>query len=157
VISTVDFNGLDGTAYYDVAPSGSGSKVTWGLSYDSGTSPLKRWKGLMLDRYLGAEFRDGLGKLKDKVESERRPVPPPPPPTATLGAPEQPGVVPGAPIPDGPTAPAPGTPEADAGAAQPSAPAVTDPAASQAATPPPPAAQPAPAQPKTPAKRPRRP
>ena len=70
----VDFNGLDGTAYYDVAPSGSGSKVTWGLSYDSGTSPLKRWKGLMLDRYLGAEFRDGLGKLKDKVESERRPV-----------------------------------------------------------------------------------
>ena len=153
----VDFNGLDGTAYYDVAPSGSGSKVTWGLSYDSGTSPLKRWKGLMLDRYLGAEFRDGLGKLKDKVESERRPVPPPPPPTATLGAPEQPGVVPGAPIPDGPTAPAPGTPEADAGAAQPSAPAVTDPAASQAATPPPPAAQPAPAQPKTPAKRPRRP
>ena len=64
----VDFNGLDGTAYYDVAPSGSGSKVTWGLSYDSGTSPLKRWKGLMLDRYLGAEFRDGLGKLKDKVE-----------------------------------------------------------------------------------------
>ena len=64
----VDFNGLDGTAYYDVAPSGSGSKVTWGLSYDFGTSPLKRWKGLMLDRYLGAEFRDGLGKLKDKVE-----------------------------------------------------------------------------------------
>ena len=64
----VDFNGLDGTAYYDVAPSGSGSKVTWGLSYNSGTSPLKRWKGLMLDRYLGAEFRDGLGKLKDKVE-----------------------------------------------------------------------------------------
>ena len=155
----VDFNGLDGTAYYDVAPSGSGSKVTWGLSYDSGTSPLKRWKGLMLDRYLGAEFRDGLGKLKDKVETERRPVPPPPPPTATLGVPEQPGAVPGATLPDGTTAPVPGAPAAEAGAAQPQgAPAATDPAATQAATPPPPpAAQPAPAQPKTPAKRPRRP
>jgi hypothetical protein len=153
----VDFNGLDGTAYYEVAPSGSGSKVTWGLSYDSGTSPLKRWKGLMLDRYLGAEFRDGLGKLKDKVETERRPVPPPPPPSATLGVPEQPGAVPGAPMPDG-TAPVPGAPAADAGAAQPGAPTATDPAAPQAATPPPPpAAQPAPAQPKTPAKRPRRP
>ena len=154
----VDFNGLDGTAYYDVAPSGSGSKVTWGLSYDSGTSPLKRWKGLMLDRYLGAEFRDGLGKLKDKVESERRPVPPPPPPTATLGVPEQPGAVPGAPLPDGTTAPVPETPAADAGPAQPGAPAA-DPAASQAAppAPAPPGAQPAPAQPKTPAKRPRRP
>src|SRR4026208_1088102 len=55
----------------------------------------------MLDRYLGAEFRDGLGKLKDKVESERRPVPPPPPPTATLGVPEQPGAVPGAALPPG--------------------------------------------------------
>ena len=75
----------------------------------------------MLDRYLGAEFRDGLGKLKDKVELERRPVPPPPPPTATLGAPDQPGAVPGALLPDGTTAPVPGAPEADAGAAQPQA------------------------------------
>lgn len=149
----VDYNGLDGIAYYDVAPSGSGVKVTWGLSYDSGASPLKRWKGLMLDRYLGAEFRDGLGKLKDKVESERRPVAPPAPPTATLSVPEQPG----APLPDGTVAPVPEAPAADAGAAQPQGvPAATDPAATQAATPPP-AAQPAPAQPKTPAKRPRRP
>ena len=155
----VDFNGLDGTSYYDVAPSGSGSKVTWGFSYDSGASPLKRWKGLMLDRYLGAEFRDGLVKLKDKVESERRPMAPPPPPTATLGVPEQPGMVPGAPMPDGTAAPVPGAPAADAGAAQPqTAPAPADPAADQAATPPPPpAAQPAAPQPKTPAKRPRRP
>lgn len=157
----VDFNGLDGTAYYDVAPSGSGSKVTWGMSYDSGASPLKRWKGLMLDRYLGAEFRDGLAKLKDKVESERRPVAPPPaPPTATL-TPEQPGMVPGTPLPDGTVAPMPGVmPAPDAGVApQPGAPAATDPAAAQATTPEPPpaAAQPAPAQPKTPAKRPKRP
>ena len=152
----VDFNGLDGTSYYDVAPSGSGSKVTWGFSYDSGASPLKRWKGLMLDRYLGAEFRDGLVKLKDKVESERRPMAPPPPPTATLGVPEQPGT--GAPMPDETAAPVPGAPAADAGAAQPqAAPAPADPAADQAATPPPPAAQPAAPQPKTPAKRPRRP
>jgi hypothetical protein len=158
----VDFNGLDGTSYYDIAPSGSGSKVTWGMSYDSGTSPLKRWKGLMLDRYLGAEFRDGLAKLKDKVETERRPVAPPPaPPTATLGVPEQQGAAPGAPMPDGTAAPVPGAPAsgADAGAAQPQGAPATDPAATQAATPapPPPAAQPAPAQPKTPAKRPRRP
>ena len=118
--------------------------MTWGFSYDSGASPLKRWKGLMLDRYLGAEFRDGLVKLKDKVELERRPMAPPPPPTATLGVPEQPGMVPGAPMPDETAAPVPGAPAADAGAAQPqAAPAPADPAADQAATPPPPAAQPA--------------
>ncbi|MGH6824462.1 SRPBCC family protein [Methyloceanibacter sp.] len=148
----VSFNGLDGTSYYEIVPSGSGSKVTWGFGYESGTSPLKRWKGLMLDRYIGAEYRDALAKLKDKIETERKPLAPPPPPTATLGVPEQPGVVPGAPLQDGTAAPA-----ADAGAAQPqAAPAVTDPAATQAATPPP-AAQAAPSQPKTPAKRPRRP
>ena len=150
----VSFNGLDGTSYYEVVPSGSGSKVTWGFGYESGTSPLKRWKGLMLDRYIGAEYRDALAKLKDKIESERRPVAPPPaPPTATLGVPEQP-------LPDGTAAPVPGTspPAADAGAAQPQgAPTATNPGATQAATPSPPAAQPAPAQPKTPAKRPRRP
>jgi hypothetical protein len=150
----VSFNGLDGTSYYEVVPSGSGSKVTWGFGYESGTSPLKRWKGLMLDRYIGAEYRDALAKLKDKIESERRPVAPPPaPPTATLGVPEQP-------LPDGTAAPVPGTPPpaADAGAAQPQgAPTATNPGATQAATPSPPAAQPAPAQPKTPAKRPRRP
>jgi hypothetical protein len=151
-----DFNGLEGTSYYDIAPSGSGSKVTWGMSYDPGTSPLKRWKGLLLDRYLGAEFRDGLANLKDKVESERRPVEPPPaPPTATLGGPEQEGAVPGAPMPDGTAAPAPGAPS-DAGAAEP-APAPADSAADQSSTPETPAAQPGQTQAKTPAKRPKRP
>lgn len=154
----VMFNGVEGTSYYDVAPSGSGSKVTWGVGYDSGASPLKRWRGLMLDRYVGAEFRDGLLKLKDKVESERRPMAPPAPPTATLGVPEQPGMVPGTLMPDGTVVPVPGAPPpaADAGAQPQGAPAATDPAATQAATPPP-AAQPAAPQPKTPAKRPRRP
>ncbi|MFZ0396804.1 MAG: SRPBCC family protein, partial [Methyloceanibacter sp.] len=78
----VNFNGLDGTSYYEVVPSGSGSKVTWGFGYKSGTSPLKRWKGLLLDRYVGAEYRDALAKLKDKIETERKPMAPPPP-TAT--------------------------------------------------------------------------
>ena len=152
----VSFNGLDGTSYYEVVPSGSGSKVTWGFGYESGTSPLKRWKGLLLDRYIGAEYRDALAKLKDKIETERKPMAPPPPPTATLGVPEQPGAVPAAPTQDGTAAPVPGAPAAEAGVAQPqAAPTATDPAATQAvAPPPPPAAQPAPSPSK---KRPKRP
>jgi hypothetical protein len=147
----VNFNGLDGTSYYEVVPSGSGSKVTWGFGYESGTSPLKRWKGLLLDRYVGAEYRDALAKLKDKIESERKPVAPPAPPTAAIGTPERPGVV----APDGAAAPAPGTPPT-ASEAPGTAPQQASPApAAQAA--PPPAAQPAAPQPKTPAKRPRRP
>ena len=69
----VIFNGLDGTGSYDISPSGSGSKVTWAFGYDSGTSPLKRWKALMLDGFVGAEYRAGLDRLKEKIEAERRP------------------------------------------------------------------------------------
>jgi hypothetical protein len=86
----VDLNGLEGTSFYDVAPSGSGSKVTWGFGYNAGTSPVGRWKGLMLDRLIGPEFQVGLVKLKEKVETDRAPVTPPPaaiPPAAV--APDQ--------------------------------------------------------------------
>jgi hypothetical protein len=67
----VNFNGLEGTGYYDVVPSGSGSKVIWGFTYDTGSNPFRRWKGLMLDRFVGTEFQNGLAALKEKVESER--------------------------------------------------------------------------------------
>lgn len=90
----VTFNGMEGTSYFDVAPSGSGSKVTWGFGYDSGTSPLKRWKGLLLDRFVGAEYRDGLAKLKEVIETERRPTAPSvgaTPPTTSTAVSEQPG------------------------------------------------------------------
>ena len=72
----VNFNGLDGTSAYDISPAGSGSKVTWAFGYDSGTSPLKRWKALMLDGFVGAEYRAGLDRLKEKIELERRPTAP---------------------------------------------------------------------------------
>jgi Polyketide cyclase / dehydrase and lipid transport len=72
----VNFNGLDGTSSFDVGPSGSGSKVNWAFGYDSGSSPLKRWKALMLDSFVGAEYRTGLDRLKEKIESERRPTAP---------------------------------------------------------------------------------
>ena len=64
----VNFNGLDGTSSYDISPAGSGSKVTWAFGYDSGTSPLKRWKALMLDGFVGSEYRAGLDRLKEKIE-----------------------------------------------------------------------------------------
>jgi hypothetical protein len=34
---------------YELSPAGSGSKVTWTFAYESGSSPFKRWKALMLD------------------------------------------------------------------------------------------------------------
>jgi hypothetical protein len=72
----VDYNGLEGTAFYTIAPSGSGSKVTWGFGHETGTSPIKRWRGLMLDGFVGSEYQVGLENLKEKIEAERRPIAP---------------------------------------------------------------------------------
>ncbi len=83
----VNFNGLDGTSTYDIVPSGSGSKLTWSFGYDSGSSPLKRWKALALDGFIGAEYRVGLDKLKAKIEEDRRPTAP------AAGLVPQPGAV----------------------------------------------------------------
>lgn len=84
----VNLNGLEGTSFYLLEPSGSGSKVIWGFGYETGTGPYKRWKGLMLDRFLGIDYRQGLAKLKDKVETERRPVAPPVVETPAVATPE---------------------------------------------------------------------
>jgi uncharacterized protein YndB with AHSA1/START domain len=132
---TVNFNGLEGTSAYDIVPSGSGSKVTWSFGYESGTSPLKRWKALMLDSLVGTEYRAGLDRLKDKVEADRRPITSPAggvstepqPPAAALS----PGAVaqPGAPSPQGAALP-PGQAAAPApGAAAPAAAPATPPGA----------------------------
>jgi hypothetical protein len=94
----VNFDDLEGTTFYDIVPAGSGSKVTWGFGHNAGTSPLARWKGLMLDRLIGGEFQSGLVKLKEKVEADRAPTTPPaaPPPVATApDAPATPGAAPG--------------------------------------------------------------
>lgn len=121
----VNYNGLDGTSSYDISPSGAGSKVTWTFGYDSGTSPLKRWKALMLDGFVGAEYRAGLDRLKEKIESERRPTAPTiseTPPGGVSTETEQPSAAlpPGAVPPQG-AAVAPGQPAPAAGAAAPAA------------------------------------
>jgi hypothetical protein len=135
----VNFNGLDGTSSYDVVPSGSGSKVIWTFGYESGTNPLKRWKALMLDGFVGAEYRTGLERLRDKVEADRRPTMPtmvPTPQTGVTTQPEQPSATlpPGAGLPPGAPAPQGAAPQAGAGA-----PPATPPQAVA-----PPAAQPSP-------------
>jgi uncharacterized protein YndB with AHSA1/START domain len=118
----VNYNGLEGTSAYDVVPSGSGSKVTWTFGYESGSNPLRRWKALTLDGFVGAEYRAGLDRLREKIEAERRPMmptltpsisPQPEPPAAAL-----PGPQPGAPAPQG-AAVAPGQVAPQPGAAAP--------------------------------------
>jgi len=88
----VNYNGLEGISSYTLGPAGSGSKVTWSFVYQSGSSPMKRWKALMLDRFIGAEYDAGLDRLKEKIEGDRRPTMPTmsPPPAGAATQAEQP-------------------------------------------------------------------
>lgn len=121
----VNFNGVEGTSNFDISPSGSGSKVTWSFGYDSGSSPVKRWKALALDGFVGAEYRAGLDKLKAKVDEDRRPTAPaaglvPPAPGGASTQTEQPSAA----LPPGVATP-PGAPAATGAATPPTTGATT--------------------------------
>lgn len=67
----MNFKGLEGMSTIELSPAGAGSKATWSFGFETGSSPIKRWKGLMLDRFVGDEYKRGLEKLKQKVEADR--------------------------------------------------------------------------------------
>lgn len=110
---SLNLNGLEGQGAFSVNPDGSGSKVTWSFSSESGSSPLKRWKALMLDGFIGPEYDAGLDRLKEKVEADRRPTAP------AIGlTPEGAPAVPGGPAAALPPGGAPPAPEGGAAAPQ---------------------------------------
>lgn len=57
------------TAYFDLEPQGSATKVTWGFNMDLGFNPVARYFGLMFDRWIGADYEKGLARLKAVAES----------------------------------------------------------------------------------------
>ncbi len=65
VDTALDFGDM-GTAeaWFSLAPEGTGTRVTWGLDADMGNSPVGRWMGLMMDRWVGADYEQGLENLK---------------------------------------------------------------------------------------------
>jgi hypothetical protein len=69
VESDLDFGDMGAAkAWLTLVPEGAGTKVTWGLNTDMGNNPIGRWMGLMMDRWVGADYERGLGKLKTLVE-----------------------------------------------------------------------------------------
>jgi len=70
VVTRLAFDGMGGAeAALLLAPSGETmSEVTWTLKADMGNSPMGRWMGLMMDRWVGADYEAGLAKLKALVE-----------------------------------------------------------------------------------------
>ena len=54
-------------ASWDLVPSTTGTKATWGFKSDLDGIPAK-WVGLMFDRWIGADYEKGLAKLKAAAE-----------------------------------------------------------------------------------------
>ena len=69
VETTLDF-GEHGTANAQLilVPEGDGTKVTWGFDSDMGMNPIGRWMGLMMDKWIGPDYEEGLASLKAQVE-----------------------------------------------------------------------------------------
>lgn len=59
-----------GTASFTLAGDGVSTDVTWGFDTDLGTHPIRRYFGLILDRWLGVDFETGLADLKQIAESQ---------------------------------------------------------------------------------------
>lgn len=57
-------------ASYLLEPHDGGTKITWSFNSELGANPLKRYLGLMFDRWIGDDYEEGLAALKQLVESE---------------------------------------------------------------------------------------
>lgn len=51
------------TQQFDLAPAGSGTRVTWSMQADMGANPVARVFGLFMDRMMGKTFETGLTNL----------------------------------------------------------------------------------------------
>ena len=69
---SLDFGDMGkGGATFQLEPSGAGTRVIWAFNTDVGNNPMRRWMGLMFDRWIGADYEEGLERLKKVVEAAR--------------------------------------------------------------------------------------
>lgn len=58
------------TYYFDISETDDGSRVTWGFDTEFRGNLIGRYFGLMMDRWIGAEYERGLDNLKQLVEQQ---------------------------------------------------------------------------------------
>ena len=57
------------TARIEVVPEGSGARITWGFDTSFEGNFLGRYFGLFFDRLIGADYEQGLARLKAVAEA----------------------------------------------------------------------------------------
>jgi len=69
----LDFGGMGkATATYTLQAEGGGTQVTWGFDEDFGNNLLARYFGLLLERFIGEDYEQGLANLKAVVEGAKK-------------------------------------------------------------------------------------
>jgi hypothetical protein len=56
-------------AFFKLEPTGTATKVTWGFDSEFGYNLIGRYFGLMFDKWLGADYEQGLASLKALAEA----------------------------------------------------------------------------------------
>jgi effector-binding domain-containing protein len=69
VVSKLDFTGQGpAVTRMALAPGSNGTQVTWGMDCDMGASPVGRYFGLFMDKFVGKDYELGLANLKKLAE-----------------------------------------------------------------------------------------
>lgn len=72
---TIPGMGPPSSGEFTIAPNAEGSVVQWAMTVDMGNSPVGRWIGLFMPRWLRKDFTEGLEALSAYAAT----VPPPAP------------------------------------------------------------------------------
>ena len=69
VKTKLTFEGFDTPSYatFTLEPADSGTRVTWSFDANMDTM-LGRYMGLMMDKWVGADYESGLARLKELAE-----------------------------------------------------------------------------------------
>jgi hypothetical protein len=69
VVTALDFGEMGAArAAFRLSPEAGGTRVSWSLDSQLPYHPLARWFGLMLPGWIGADYEQGLARLKTLVE-----------------------------------------------------------------------------------------
>lgn len=70
VLTALDFGDMGtATAAFILVENSGVTTITWDMETDMGMNPIGRYMGLMMDKWVGADYEKGLANLKALVEA----------------------------------------------------------------------------------------
>lgn len=71
VLAALDFGDQgSATAAFRLVETVDKTALTWDMNADMGNSPIGRYMGLMMDKWVGADYETGLANLKALIEQD---------------------------------------------------------------------------------------